>query len=52
MNKAKLVEHMAKATKMPKSACKECLEAFIAAVGAALKGGKPVVLPVWNLHKE
>ena len=44
MNKAKLVEHMAKATKMPKSACKECLEAFIAAIGAALKGGKPVVL--------
>ncbi len=44
MNKAKLVELMSKATKMPKSACKECLEAFITAVGASLKGGKPVVL--------
>ena len=44
MNKAKLVEHMAKTTKMPKSTCKECLEAFILAVGTALKGGKSVVL--------
>lgn len=44
MNKAKLVEHMAKTTKMPKSTCKECLEAFITAVGSALKGGKNVVL--------
>lgn len=44
MNKAKLVENMAKITKMPKSACKECLEAFITAVGTALKQGKPVVL--------
>ena len=44
MNKAKLVESMAKITKLPKSTCKECLEAFITAVGNALKGGKPVVL--------
>jgi DNA-binding protein HU-beta len=44
MNKAKLVEHMAKMTKMPKSTCKECLEAFISTIGAALKAGKPVVL--------
>jgi len=44
MNKAKLVELMAKITKMPKSACKDSLEAFIAAVGQALKQGKPVVL--------
>jgi DNA-binding protein HU-beta len=44
MNKAKLVEHMEKMTKMPKSTCKECLEAFISAIGTALKGGKPVVL--------
>jgi len=44
MNKAKVVEHMAKVTKLPKSTCKECLEAFIATVGVSLKGGKPVVL--------
>jgi len=44
MNKAKLVEHMAKITKLPKSTCKDCLEAFIATVGAALKQNKPVVL--------
>lgn len=44
MNKAKLVENMAKATKLPKSSCKDCLEAFIATVGTALKQGKPVVL--------
>lgn len=44
MNKAKLVEHMSKATKLPKSSCKDCLEAFIASIGMALKQGKPVVL--------
>jgi len=44
MNKAKLVESMAKITKLPKSTCKECLEAFISSVGSSLKGGKPVVL--------
>ena len=44
MNKAKLVEQMAKITKLPKSACKECLEAFISSVGTALKQGKEVVL--------
>jgi len=44
MNKAKLVEQMAKITKMPKSSCKECLEAFITSVGGALKQGKQVVL--------
>lgn len=44
MNKAKLVENMAKLSKMPKSACKDALEAFIVAVGQALKGNKPVVL--------
>jgi DNA-binding protein HU-beta len=44
MNKAKLVEGMAKITKLPKSTCKECLEAFITSVGAALKTGKSVVL--------
>jgi DNA-binding protein HU-beta len=44
MNKAKLVESMAKITKLPKSTCKECLEAFIATIGSALKAGKAVVL--------
>ncbi len=44
MNKAKLVEYMSKTTKMPKSTCKECLEAFMAAVCVALKSGKDVVL--------
>lgn len=44
MNKSKLVEQMAKITKLPKSTCKECLEAFIATVGTALKQSKTVVL--------
>ncbi len=44
MNKAKLVEQMAKISKLPKSTCKECLEAFITTVGNALKQNKPVVL--------
>lgn len=44
MNKAKLVESMAKVTKLPKSTCKECLEAFIHTVSGALKTGKTVVL--------
>lgn len=44
MNKAKLVESMAKLTKMPKAACKEALEAFISSVSSALKQSKAVVL--------
>jgi len=44
MNKAKLVEQMAKLTKLPKSACKSCLEAFVKAVGQSLKQKQPVVL--------
>lgn len=44
MNKAKVVESMAKMTKMSKAACKDCLEAFISTVGNALKGSKTVVL--------
>jgi DNA-binding protein HU-beta len=44
MNKAKLVEQMSKLTKLPKSACKEALEAFIKTVGGALKQSKTVVL--------
>jgi DNA-binding protein HU-beta len=44
MNKAKLVESMAKMTKMSKSHCKDALEAFISSVGSALKSNKDVVL--------
>ncbi len=44
MNKAKLVEQMAKLSKLPKSTCKDCLEAFITVVGNSLKQNKPVVL--------
>lgn len=44
MNKAKLVEHMAKLTKLPKSACKNCLEAFITVVGQSLKQKQTIVL--------
>lgn len=44
MNKAALIEQMAKDTKMPKSACKDCLESFIGTVEKSLKKGKTVVL--------
>lgn len=44
MNKAELVEKMAKATKLSKATCKECLEGFISAVSGALKQNKQVVL--------
>lgn len=44
MNKALVIENMAKLTKMPKTACKAALEAFITTVGTALKQNKQVVL--------
>jgi len=44
MNKAKLIEQMAKLSKMPKASCKKALEAFIRTIGSSLKGGKSVVL--------
>ena len=44
MKKAKVVEHMAKLTKLPKATCRECLEAFITVVGSALKKNVSVVL--------
>lgn len=44
MNKAQLVEQMAKITKLPKSTCKDCLESIITAVSGALKQNKQVVL--------
>ena len=44
MNKAALIEQMAKDTKLPKSACKSALESFIKTVEGALKKRKAVVL--------
>lgn len=44
MNKAKLIEQMAKVSKMPKAVCKKAVEAFIKSVSQSLKGGKSVVL--------
>ena len=44
MNKAALIEHMAKETKLPKTACKHAVESFIRAVEGTLKKGKSVVL--------
>lgn len=51
MNKAELVERMAKATKLPKSTCKDCLEAFIVTVGNSLKKDTPVVLTGFGTFK-
>lgn len=44
MNKAKLIEQMAKLSKLSKADCKRALEAMVKAVGGALKTGKSVVL--------
>lgn len=44
MNKAALIDQMSKDTKLPKSACKSCLESFIDAVQKSLKKNKSVVL--------
>ena len=44
MNKAKLIEQMAKGSKLSKTACKAALEAFIVAVKGSLKSNKAVVL--------
>jgi len=44
MNKAMLIEQMAKISKLPKSTCRSALEAFISTVGGSLKQNKPVVL--------
>jgi len=51
MNKAMLVESMAKITKLPKATCKECLEAFVSSVGSALKHGKTVVLTGFGTYQ-
>ena len=44
MNKATLIELMAKDTKLPKASCKNALESFIKAVETSLKKNKSVVL--------
>ena len=44
MNKAELIEHMAKSTKLSKAACNSAVESFVDAVEATLKKGKDVVL--------
>ncbi len=44
MNKANVVELMAKATKESKATCKRCLEAFVDIIGDALKKNKSVSL--------
>ncbi|HLB94370.1 MAG TPA: HU family DNA-binding protein [Candidatus Babeliales bacterium] len=44
MNKAKLIEQLAKVTRQPKTVCKDFLEAFIETVGKSLRGDKTVVL--------
>jgi DNA-binding protein HU-beta len=44
MNKAKLIDQMAKLSKLPKAACKKSLESFIKAVAQSLKSGKSVAL--------
>ena len=44
MNKAALIEFMAKHTKLPKTTCKNALEAAVTGIEAALKKNKNVVL--------
>ena len=44
MNKAKLIDQMAKTSKLPKAACKKAIESFVKAVVQSLKSGKAVAL--------
>ncbi len=44
MNKAALIEQMAKDTNLPKTTCKDALESFIKSVETSLKKGNSVVL--------
>ena len=44
MNKATLIELMAKDTKLPKTACKNALESFIKTIENGLKKNKTIVL--------
>ncbi|MGD1997316.1 MAG: HU family DNA-binding protein [Candidatus Dependentiae bacterium] len=51
MNKAALIEQIAKDTRMPKSACKSMLESFMGCVEASLRNGKSVVLTGFGTFK-
>ena len=44
MNKASLIEQMSSDTKLPKTACKECLEPFIRTVEKVLRKNQSIVL--------
>jgi DNA-binding protein HU-beta len=44
INKAIVIEQMAKVTKLQKTTCKDCLEAFIDIVRSTLKQNKSIVL--------
>lgn len=44
MNKADLIESMAKVSKLPRAVCKTALESFITCIGNALKQNKEVSL--------
>jgi len=44
MNKAALIELMAKDTKLPKTSCKNALESFIKTVEISLKKNKTIVI--------
>ncbi len=53
MNKAKLVEHMSKATKMPKSACKECSRSLYCSNWRCIKARQAsCTYRFWNLHSD
>lgn len=51
MNKAKLIEQMAKLSKLPKASCKKALEAFTKSVLSALKAHKVVGLTDFGSFK-
>jgi DNA-binding protein HU-beta len=51
MNKAKLVDQMAKIARMPKSACRGAVDAFILVVSTALKENQNVVLTGFGTFK-
>ncbi len=44
MNKASLIEQMSNDTKLPKTACKDCLESFIRTIEKTLKKKQTIVL--------
>lgn len=44
MNKATLIDEMAKSSKLSKAACKSALEAVLEVIGKSLKKGEDVVL--------